>query len=164
MDHKLRARTKKKRRPIRATVASAPAGLGHDPSPPPSAWKKRALKVLAPAGLPPADLGYSQGFLADARKLVVLAGNGPDDLAADMETQMHQTFRRIERVLREAGATFDHVIFIRSYFVHLARDLPVFRKVRRQYLSRPYPASTVVGVTALAVPGLDIEVEVMAVL
>jgi enamine deaminase RidA (YjgF/YER057c/UK114 family) len=52
---------------------------------------------------------------------------------------------------------------IRAYFVHLARDLPVLRKVRQDYLSEPYPASTAVGVTELAVPGLEIEIEAIAV-
>ncbi len=36
--------------------------------------------------------------------------------------------------------------------------------VRLEFLKEPYPASTCVGVTALAIPGLQIEIEATAVL
>ena len=36
--------------------------------------------------------------------------------------------------------------------------------VRREFLVKPYPASSLVGVTELAVPGLDFEVEATAVI
>jgi enamine deaminase RidA (YjgF/YER057c/UK114 family) len=66
--------------------------------------------------------------------------------------------------LKEAGATWSNVVIIRSYWVHLLRDLPVFRKVRREYLLEPYPASTAVGTTELAIPGLELEIEAVAIL
>jgi enamine deaminase RidA (YjgF/YER057c/UK114 family) len=40
----------------------------------------------------------------------------------------------------------------------------VYRKVRKEYLVKPYPASTAVGVTELAPPGNQIEIEAVAVL
>ena len=49
-------------------------------------------------------------------------------------------------------------------FVHLKRDLPTYRKVRMDYLLKPYPASTALGVTELAIPGLEIEIEAVAIL
>ena len=58
----------------------------------------------------------------------------------------------------------NNIVILRSYFVNISRDLPVYRKIRKEYLSRPYPASTAVGVTALAIPGLEIEIEAVAVL
>jgi enamine deaminase RidA (YjgF/YER057c/UK114 family) len=54
-------------------------------------------------------------------------------------------------------------VLLRAYFVHMARDLPVYRKVRLDYLSEPYPASTAVGTTELAIPGLEIEIEAVAI-
>ena len=59
---------------------------------------------------------------------------------------------------------FSDVVMLRSYFVHLARDLPIYRKVRMDYLREPYPASTAVGVTELAIAGLEVEIEAVAVL
>ena len=68
------------------------------------------------------------------------------------------------KVLEAAGGSLKNVVMLRSYFVNIARDLPVYRKVRKECLSKPYPASTAVGVTALAIPGLQIEIEAVAVL
>ena len=143
------------------SLAILPLGAA---SPEPSRWKKDKLKGLSPADVPTADVGYTQGILAECSRLLVVSGKGPDDLKADMETQMRQTFERINKILKLGGASLENVVFIRSYFVNIPRDLPVFRKVRKEYLSKPYPASTVVGVTGLAVPGLDIEIEAFAVL
>ena len=126
--------------------------------------KSRAKRTgLTPGGLPPADSGYTQGIVAEAGRLVFVSGQGPDDLNADMETQLRQTLENIGKVLEVAGASFQNVVFIRGYFVHLARDLPVYRKVRKDYLVKPYPASSCIGTTELAVPGLEIEIEAVAV-
>ena len=125
---------------------------------------KMKLKGLYPEGAPTADVGYTPGILAEGQKLVFVSGQGPRDLNADMETQMRQTFERIGLVLEAAGASMKNIIILRSYFVNISRDLPVYRKVRKEFLAKPYPASTAVGVTELAVPGLQIEIEAVAVL
>ena len=124
----------------------------------------RSIKALSPPDAPAAAKGYSPGILAEGRRVVFVSGQGPADLKADKETQMRQTFDRIEAVLKAAGASFKDVVMMRAYFVHLARDLPIYRKVRTDYLREPYPASTAVGVTELAAPGLEIEIEAVAVL
>ena len=119
---------------------------------------------LHPDGAPAADVGYSPGILGEGQHIVCVSGQGPKDVNADMETQMRQTFDRIGRVLEAAGASFENVVLLRSFFVHLARDLPVYRKVRLDYLKKPYPASTAVGTTELAIPGLEIEIEALAII
>jgi enamine deaminase RidA (YjgF/YER057c/UK114 family) len=92
-----------------------------------------------------------------------VSGQGPSDVKAAMELQIRQTFDRIGLVLKAGGASFRDVVMMRAYFVHLARDLPIYRQVRRDYLAEPYPASTAVGVTELATPGLEVEIEAVAV-
>lgn len=120
---------------------------------------------LHPDGVPAADTGYTPGILATGgQRVVFVSGQGPEDYDADMETQMRQTFERIGRVLAEAGAGWEHVVILRSYFVDIARDLPAYRKVRKEFLKKPYPASTAVGTPALAIPGLEIEIEAVAIL
>ncbi|MEX2307481.1 MAG: Rid family hydrolase [Pirellulales bacterium] len=119
-------------------------------------------KALRPEGAPAADVGYSPAILAKGQQLVFISGQGPEDVHADMETQIRQTFDRIGLLLKEAGASFANVVIIRSCWVHLLRDLEVFRKVRREYLVEPYPASTAVGTTELAIPGLELEIEAVA--
>jgi enamine deaminase RidA (YjgF/YER057c/UK114 family) len=123
---------------------------------------KRA--AVFPAGAPAAASGYSPGIVAEGQRIVLVSGQGPEDLKADMETQIRQTFQRIGRVLARAGASFEHVVMLRGYFVHLGRDLPIYRKVRMEFLKEPYPASTSIGTTELAIPGLQIEIEAIALL
>ena len=125
---------------------------------------KARRTALAPKGVPTADVGYTPGILAEGRRLIFVSGQGPDDLKADMETQIRQTFQRIGAVLEAAGASFANVVMVRAFFVHLGRDLAALRKVRKEFLVKPYPASTAVGTTELAIPGLEIEIEAVAVL
>ncbi|MEY4939690.1 MAG: RutC family protein YjgH [Verrucomicrobiota bacterium] len=122
------------------------------------------ISALHPAGVPVADVGYTPGLLAEGRRLIVVSGQGPEDMHADMETQSRQIFDRIAKVLEAAGATMKNIVMLRVYFVHLARALPAYRKVRKEYLSAPYPASTAVGVTELAHPDLELEIEAVAVI
>ena len=119
---------------------------------------------LYPGDAPPDDVGYSPGILAEGRRIVFVSGQGPRDLNADPETQIRQTFERIRSVLEAAGGSLQDVVVLRSYFVHFSRDLPIYRKVRKEFLSPPYPASTAVGVTELAPAGNTIEIEAVAVL
>lgn len=121
-------------------------------------------EALRPEGAPAADVGYSPAILAEGKKLLFISGQGPKDYDADMETQVRQTFDRIGLLLEEAGASFANVVILRSYWVHMLRDLPIYRKVRKDYLVKPYPASTAVGTPELAIPGLELEIEAVAVI
>jgi enamine deaminase RidA (YjgF/YER057c/UK114 family) len=129
-----------------------------------AADKTAKLTGLHPDGAPSADVGYTPGILAEGQRLVFVSGQGPKDLDAKMETQIRQTFDRIGLVLKEAGAGFENIVILRSFFVHLSRDLPIYRKVRKDYLVKPYPASTAVGTPELAIPGLEIEIEALAII
>jgi enamine deaminase RidA (YjgF/YER057c/UK114 family) len=120
------------------------------------------LKGLFPEGAPAAAQGYSPGIAAEGRRVVFVSGQGPADLNAGKEAQIRQTFDRIGLVLKAGGATFRDVVMIRAYFTQLTRDLPIYRRVRRDYLVEPFPASTAVGVTELAIPGLEVEIEAIA--
>jgi enamine deaminase RidA (YjgF/YER057c/UK114 family) len=122
-----------------------------------------------PEGVSPAR-GYSHVVEVSGGKLVFVAGQialdaegnvtGKDDLAA----QTHQVLKNVEAALAAAGATFADVIKLNTYVVNLRPDmLPTIREVRSQYLAGANPpASTLVGVTALAFEGLLIEIEAVA--
>ena len=126
----------------------------------PAAVERKAVRA---EGAPAADIGYSPALLAQGQRVLFISGQGPKDIKADMETQIRQTFDKIGLLLKAAGASFANVVFVRSYWVHLQRDLKTFRQVRRDYLVEPYPASTAVGTTELATPGLELEIEVVAI-
>jgi len=132
----------------------------------PAAISPRPVKIkgLNPPDAPAADVGYTPGILAEGQRLVFISGQGPRDYNADMETQFRQTFERIKVILEQAGGSMRNLVILRAYFVHFSRDLPVYRKIRREYLVQPYPASTAVGVTELAPAGNLIEIEGVAVL
>jgi enamine deaminase RidA (YjgF/YER057c/UK114 family) len=126
-----------------------------------AAMKRQALHA---EGAPAADIGYSPAILAEGKKILMISGQGPKDHNADMETQIRQTLDKIGLLLKAAGASYANVVMVRHYWLHLQRDLPIFRKVRRDYFVEPYPASTGIGVTELATPDLQMEIEVIALL
>ena len=65
-------------------------------------------------------------------------------------------------MLSEAGATFANVISMTTY--HTTFDsFEVFAEVKKRYLSvEPYPTWTGIGVSALALPGLLVEIQTIA--
>jgi enamine deaminase RidA (YjgF/YER057c/UK114 family) len=121
-------------------------------------------KVIHPVDVQTAAPGYSPAILAEGRKLLFISGQGPRDMEADAETQIRQTFEQIRELVDAAGGSMRHIVMIHAYFLNMARDLAVFRKVRQEFLVEPFPAATAVGVTELAVPGLQVEIEAVAVL
>ena len=147
---------------LAAGIPSIAKAANAKPAPPPVQPAK--IQGLNPPDAPAADVGYTPGILAEGQRLVFISGQGPRDYNADMETQFRQTFERLTVILEQAGGSLRNIVILRAYFVHFSRDLPVYRKVRKEYLVKPYPASTAIGVTELAPPGNLIEIEAVAVL
>ena len=84
----------------------------------------------------------------------------------DMRAQAAQVYENLKAALAAAGATFADVVKQNTYVVGLnAESIAAVREVRGRYLpdANP-PASTLVGVTALAMDGLLIEIEMVAVI
>ena len=79
------------------------------------------------------------------------------------EAQMVQAFENVKKVLTAAGATFDDVVDMTTYHLDM-RDLLLFMQVKDRYFTNRVPAWTGVGVTALAMPGLIVEIKCTAVL
>lgn len=115
--------------------------------------------------------GYSHVVTASG-KMIFVAGQISVDKsgavvgAGDLRAQTVQVLENVKAALAAAGATFADVVKQNTYVVNLnAEVLPIIREVRGQYFpAENPPASTLVGVTALALEGLLIEVEVVAVL
>jgi len=115
--------------------------------------------------------GYSHTVSVTGGRTVYIAGQIALDKdgnvvgKGDFRAQATQVLENVKAALAAAGATFADVVKMNTYIVNLSADvLPVVREVRAQYFpSENLPASTLVGVTALAFPDLLIEVEVIAV-
>jgi enamine deaminase RidA (YjgF/YER057c/UK114 family) len=83
----------------------------------------------------------------------------------DFRAQAMQAFDNLKIALADAGAGFEHVVKINNYLVDITANIMTFREVRDRYLNLAAPpASTAVGVPALARPGALFEIEAIAVL
>jgi enamine deaminase RidA (YjgF/YER057c/UK114 family) len=156
-----------RRRFLTAAVLGVAGGvpvIGHTGEKTKPSTSAAKIKGINPPEAPAADVGYTPAILAEGQQLLFISGQGPRDYNADMETQFRQTFERIKAILEQAGGTLANIVILRAYFVHFSRDLQVYRKVRKEFLVKPYPASTAVGVTELAPAGNQIEIEAVAVL
>ena len=119
----------------------------------------------------PAPLADRYSNLAEidlgAATMLVLSGQVAIDhdgsfVGADMTTQSEQVFRSIAALLAAHGATFEHVVNIRTYLTDIGL-LAEYGAVRRRYLTGTPPTSTTIEVSRLFRPEALLEVDVMAV-
>ena len=80
----------------------------------------------------------------------------------DMAAQTEAVMQNLQAVLAANGATFHHVVKLTTFVTDVSR-LGEVREVRGRFLEGEPPASTLVEVSALAMPGLLLEVEAVAV-
>jgi enamine deaminase RidA (YjgF/YER057c/UK114 family) len=106
---------------------------------------------------------YAPGVLVD--DTLYIAGQVGRDaelkVVEGSEAQFAQAFDNVARVLKAAGATFDDVVEMVTYHVDM-RELPLFMQVKNRYFTGRVPAWTGIGVTALAMPGLLVEIKCVA--
>jgi enamine deaminase RidA (YjgF/YER057c/UK114 family) len=128
-------------------------------------------EYLKPKGLA-INPAYSHVAIASGARTIYIAGQVSIDEkgavvgAGDLAAQTQQVMRNLERCLAAAGATFQHVVKITTYVVDYTPDKrAVIAKERTPFFAdRPPPASTLVGVSALAAPEWMIEIEAIAVI
>jgi enamine deaminase RidA (YjgF/YER057c/UK114 family) len=113
--------------------------------------------------------GYTQAWRVEAPSTILfISGQVPLDddgnlvAPGNFEAQARRTFDNIGRVLEQAGGTFADIVKLTVYLVDISR-LPDYGRIKAGYILGQQPASTAVGVTALAVPGMMIEIEATAV-
>lgn len=88
-------------------------------------------------------------------------GRVPPSLDAAGQAQL--AFENLKDVLKEAGATLDHVVSETEYVVDMS-SYPAIARVRREYFSGNRPAATLVEVRRLFKPELLFEIQAIAVL
>ena len=117
----------------------------------------------------PTGSSYSYGVAVPAGRTVFVSGTvaldeqGQVVAPGKMESQARHVFRRIEELLQEAGATLKDVVKISTFVTDMSQYAD-FSKVRGEVFGGgPYPASATVGVSALVMDGLILEVEAIAV-
>lgn len=80
----------------------------------------------------------------------------------DVVVQTRQVFENVRLVLEAAGAGFENVVKV-TIFLTDVDDRPKINPVRQEVFGRARPASTLVEISRLAIPGAKIEVEAVAV-
>jgi len=119
-----------------------------------------------------APRGYSHLTVVQSGRQVHVSGqvsmNAGGEIVGkgDLTAQAEQVYANLELALAAAGAKLSDVFKVVTYVVNLDPDKAAkVRAVRNQRLGDgPYPASTMVGVTALVMPDLLIEIEAIAAL
>lgn len=108
---------------------------------------------------------YSQGVrVGDTLWMAGQIGIGPDGQTGEtLEEQTRFAFQNMARVLEEAGGSLADVVELVTYHTSMAH-LQTVAAVKAEFFTENFPAWTVVGVTALALPDLMIEVKGTAVI
>ena len=65
-------------------------------------------------------------------------------------------------MLEAGGSSLDRVVKVTIFLTDMA-SFPKIAELRGKWFTPPYPADTIVEVTALALPELEIEIEAIAV-
>ena len=110
---------------------------------------------------------YSHALIAPVGSdLLFISGQvgiAPDGTtAAGLAAQTAQIFRNLEAILRANGLSLESLIKLNTYIV-AGQSLAEARAARAQAMGALKPCSTLVFVSALAMPELLIEIEAIAV-
>jgi enamine deaminase RidA (YjgF/YER057c/UK114 family) len=129
-----------------------------------------AIERMNPDGMH-TPTGYSHVVKASGGTTVYLAGQVAADAggnvvgAGDLEAQTRQVFLNIQAALTAAGATFANVVKMNTYIVGYRPEMrAAYRAGRAEFVTGDLPASTLIGVQALAAPDYLIEIEAIAVI
>ena len=91
-----------------------------------------------------------------------LAEDGTLVGVGDFDLQAEQTFRNLQRVLEAGGSSLAQVVKVTIYLTDMS-NFPKIVELRGRWFTPPWPADTIVEVSALALPELEIEIEAVAV-
>jgi enamine deaminase RidA (YjgF/YER057c/UK114 family) len=120
----------------------------------PSEWRAFYEETGVPAAVRSGRLLYVTGHTGEAADGV---------FPTDVEAQVRGTFRNIAITLAEAGLGWADVVEVNSYHVGFRNQVSALLAVAAEFLAKPYPAWTAVGVTELIVPEAVIEISCVAV-
>ena len=116
--------------------------------------------------------GYSHAIkVTGLSGMLFLAGQGPVDEnlklvgAGSIEAQTRKTFQNIERLLKEAGASFKDIVKMIVFCSDIDQQQWPIRNVRAEFIDVDNPpVSTMIEVSKFAIPGMMIEIDVVAAL
>ena len=114
-------------------------------------------------GIAPAGPTYSRGVRAGG--FLFIAGctaRGTDAQGGPLMDQLRVTLDRIIRIVAEEGGTPGDIVKITTFVTSIMDwldDATEQQALFAEFFKDEYPANTLVEITALAEPGLDVEIE-----
>ena len=95
--------------------------------------------------------------------LLFVSGVAPVDakgkvVSDDPAAQTRQIFQNMKAILDAAGASFADVLKVTVYLTDV-EDRKKINPVRQEFFGAARPASTLIGVKALAIPEMKVEIE-----
>jgi len=105
--------------------------------------------------------GYRVGDLVIVSGQAAIDEDGQLVGVGDFDAQAEQAFANLRRTLETAGSSLEKVVKVTIYLTDMS-NFPKIVELRGRHFTQPWPADTIVGVTALALPELEIEIEAIA--
>ena len=113
---------------------------------------------------------YSPAVITEGGRIVWLAGQTATvdadgrDIAGNFEAQTHRVFALIDQTMRRTGGTLANLVTM-TVFIKEPRHGDRFVEIRQQYFhDARYPASALITVANFARPGMEIEIQAIAVI
>jgi enamine deaminase RidA (YjgF/YER057c/UK114 family) len=110
---------------------------------------------------------FSPAVIVNGGKMIFVAGHAGqvDDsgksLAGDFEAQTRQTFRNLEKTLKDAGAALKDLVAM-TVFITDSRYGKQFTDIRLEIFKENFPASALITCDGLARPDMLVEVQGIA--
>ncbi len=111
---------------------------------------------------------YSSGVEAPAGRTVYVSGQVAFDAEGNVvgegaiELQTETVLEHVKTVVEEAGGSMEDIVKVTVFITDMGLYDDI-HEVRRRYFEEPFPASSMVEVSALIDPRLLIEIEAVAV-
>jgi len=105
--------------------------------------------------------GYTVGNLLFTSGQAAIDSQGNIVGVGDFDAQAQQVFKNLSDVLQQGGSSLAQVIKVTIYLTDMTNFMKVIA-LRERFFSAPYPADTLIEVSSLALPELEIEIEAIA--
>jgi reactive intermediate/imine deaminase len=112
---------------------------------------------------------YSPGVEAPRGRIIYISGHVSMDAGGnvvgegDVRLQTETVLEHVKTVVEEAGGGMEDIVKVTVFITDMGLYDEI-HEVRRRYFEEPYPASSMVEVSALIDPRLLIEIEAVAVI
>ena len=112
---------------------------------------------------------YSPAVITEGGRIIWLAGQvasvdgAGKDIAGNFEAQTHRVFELMDQTLRRVGGTLANLVTM-TVFIKEPRYGDRFVELRKaKFSDNRYPASALITVTNFARPGIELEIQAIAV-